>query len=132
MNSPWLMQGDCLDRMKEIPDGSVDLVCCDLPYGTTDCKWDVIIPLETLWKHYDRLLKKNGIAVLTASQPFTSMLITSQPKWFKYCCYWKKEQGTGFARSKYQPLRIVEDIAIFCKSGSGTYNPKMVKRGRTV
>ena len=81
-NDLWLMQGDCLERMKEIPDGSVDMILCDLPYGTTSCAWDSVIPFEPLWEHYKRVAKKNAAIVLTASQPFTTQLIASQIKQF--------------------------------------------------
>ena len=81
-----LRQGDCLELMKDIPDGSVDMILADLSYGTTACKWDTIIPFEPLWEQYKRIIKPNGAIVLTASQPFTSVLVMSNPKMFKYCC----------------------------------------------
>src|SRR5574344_2141851 len=106
----WLMQGDCLERMKEIPDGSVDMVLCDLPYGTTRNKWDSVIPFESLWAHYWRVLKNNGAVVLTAAQPFTSALVMSQPKAFKYQWVWEKSKPTGHLNAKKQPMRKHEDV----------------------
>src|SRR5688500_14282189 len=97
-----LLLGDCLDRMAEIADGSVDLVCADLPYGTTACKWDVVIPFEPLWAHYRRVLKPRGAIVLTASQPFTSMLVTSNREWFKYCLVAERGQSSNFINSRFQ------------------------------
>jgi site-specific DNA-methyltransferase (adenine-specific) len=110
-----LFQGDCLDIMPLIPDKSVQLILADLPYGTTACKWDSIIDLDLLWKQYKRIIKDNGAIVLTASQPFTTKLIGSNYEMFKYCWYWKKEKGTGFATSGKRPLMIVEDICVFYK-----------------
>lgn len=123
MSAPVLMQGDCLDAMWLIPDGSVDMVLCDLPYGTTACKWDSVIPFGPLWSHYWRVLKPNGAVVLTAAQPFTTQLIASQIGNFKYCWYWMKPGVTGFANAKKQPLRNVEDVAVFYRS-LPTYNPQ--------
>ena len=108
-------QGDCLVEMDKIEDKSIDMILCDLPYGTTACHWDSIIPFELLWKQYNRVIKQNGAIVLNSSQPFTSSLIMSNPKDFKYCWYWKKEKGTGFATSGKRPLMIVEDICVFYK-----------------
>ena len=117
---------DCLIGMKKIDDKSVDMILTDLPYGSTKCKWDIIIPFEPLWKEYKRIIKNNGAIVLNASQPFTSLLIISNLKWFKYCWYWKKEKGTGFATSGKRPLNIIEDIAVFAKSAT-IYNPQRKK-----
>jgi site-specific DNA-methyltransferase (adenine-specific) len=108
-----LMLGDCLERMKEIESGSVDMILADVPYGTTACKWDSIIPLEPMWEQLKRIIKPNGAIVMTASQPFTTTLIASNMKMFKYCWVWEKERGTGFARAKKQPLRKHEDILVF-------------------
>jgi len=119
-----LYQGDCLEIMKGIPDKSVDMILCDLPYGTTACKWDTIIPFEPLWKQYKRIIKDNGAIVLTASQPFTSALVMSNPKMFKYCWVWDKVQANGRFLARFQPLRIHEDIVVFCK-GKTKYNPQM-------
>lgn len=110
-----VLEGDCLDLMWDLPDHSVDMILCDLPYGTTACKWDVIIPFPELWMHYKRIIKDNGAIVLTASQPFTSALVMSNPDMFKYSWVWVKEKGTGFAFSKKQPMRRTEDIAVFYK-----------------
>src|ERR1035441_310449 len=110
-----VIQGDCLEVMKDIPDKSIDMILCDLPYGTTACKWDTIIPFEPLWEQYKRIIKDNGAIVLTASQPFTSALVMSNVKMFKYEWIWVKEKGTGFARSKKQPMRKTENILVFYK-----------------
>jgi site-specific DNA-methyltransferase (adenine-specific) len=109
----WL--GDCLELMKNIPDGSVDMVLCDLPYGTTACKWDVVIPFNMLWEQYKRIIKDNGAIVLFASQPFTSALIMSNVNMFRYRWIWEKEQGGNFQLAKLQPLNTVEDICVFSK-----------------
>lgn len=119
-----LMQGDCLERMKEIPSGSVDMILADPPYGTTACKWDSIIPLEPMWEQLKRIIKPNGAIVMTASQPFTSALVMSNLEWFKYSWVWNKNQGTGFLNAKRQPLRSCEDICVFYQR-QATYNPQM-------
>ena len=127
-----LRQGDCLEIMKDIPDGSVDMILADLPYGTTACKWDSIIPFEPLWEQYERVIKDNGAIVLTASQPFTSALVMSNPKMFRYQWYWNKNRPTGFANAKKQPLRNVEDVVVFYKK-IPTYNPQgLIEINRTV
>lgn len=126
-----LMLGDCLERMKEIPDGIVDMVLTDPPYGTTACKWDSIIPLEPMWERLKRVIKPNGAIVMTASQPFTTDLIQSNRKWFKYSLVWSKSQVTGFLNAKKQPLRSHEDILVFYQK-QPTYNPKMVKGKRVL
>lgn len=115
--------------MKEIPDGSIDMILCDLPYGTTKCKWDNVIPFEPLWEHYERIIKDNGAIVLTASQPFTSSLIMSNPKIFKYTWAWDKVKATGHLNAKRQPLRRFEDVCVFYKRQS-IYNPQMVERDK--
>ena len=122
--SVWLMKGDCLERMKEIPSGSVDMVLADPPYGTTACKWDSIIPLEPMWEQLKRIIKPNGAIVMTASQPFTSVLVCSNLKWFKYDWTWRKPKGTGHLNAKKQPMRDKEDVVVFC-SGQSAYNPQM-------
>lgn len=122
-----LHQGDCLELMRSIPDASVDLILCDLPYGTTACKWDSVIPFADLWCQYRRVIKKNGAIVLTASQPFTSTLISSNIREFKYAWTWIKSNCSGFANAKKQPLRTIEDVAVFYRS-QPTYNPQGVKR----
>ena len=118
-----LLNGDCLKLMKDIPDGSVDLILCDLPYGTTDCSWDTILPFESLWAEYNRVLKPDGAAVLFAAQPFTTQLISSNRKAFRYCWYWLKNQATGFTFAKHQPMRRVEEICVFYRK-KPTYNPQ--------
>jgi DNA modification methylase len=121
-----LRKGDCLELMKDIPDKSIDAIIADLPYGTTKCKWDTIIPFEPLWAQYKRIIKDNGAIVLTASQPFTSALVMSNLKMFKYEWIWEKSHPTGFASSKYNPLKYHESVLIFCK-GKTVYNPQMTK-----
>ena len=122
-----IIQGDCLDVMKDIDDKSIDMILCDLPYGTTACKWDTIIPFEPLWEQYKRVIKDRGAIVLTASQPFTSVLVMSNPKWFKYCWVWNKRKAGNIFNAKYQPMKIHEDVVIF-SGASHNYNPQMVKR----
>jgi len=121
-----LFNADCMDIMPLIPDNSIDMILADLPYGTTACKWDTIIPFEPLWKQYKRIIKDNGAIVLTASQPFTSALVMSNPDWFKYEWIWEKSHPTGFASSKYNPLKYHESVLIFCE-GKTVYNPQMTK-----
>ena len=116
--------GDCLEIMKDIPTGSVDMILCDLPYGTTACKWDTIIPLELLWEQYERVIKDNGAIVLTASQPFTSALVSSNYKKFRYEWIWEKNQGVNFLLAKKQPLKVHENILVFYKK-LPNYNPQM-------
>ena len=119
-----IIQGDCLEEMKNIPDGSIDMILADLPYGTTRNKWDSIIDLDLLWKQYERVIKDNGAIVLTAQQPFTSILVVSNTKMFKYGWVWVKEAGTGFLNAKKYPLKNNEDILVFCKK-LHKYNPQM-------
>lgn len=108
-----VLQGDCLEVMQAIPAGSVDMILCDLPYGTTRNKWDILIPFPALWAAYNRIIKPNGAIVLTASQPFTSLLISSNINSFKYCFYWIKNRATGVLNAKRQPLRNVEEVCVF-------------------
>lgn len=122
-----IYNGDCLEIMKSIEDKSIDMILCDLPYGTTACKWDVIIPFELLWEQYKRVIKDNGAIVLTASQPFTSALVMSNPKMFKYEWIWNKVHAVGFQIAKYRPMQQHENILVFCKN-STQYNPQMVER----
>jgi len=117
-----LLHGDCLKLMFDIPDNSVDMVCCDMPYGTTACKWDTILPLDMLWFHYNRIMKDDGVVILFASQPFTFTLATSNLKLFKYCWIWEKNFSTNFLHAKRQPLRRHEDILCFYKK-PGRYYP---------
>ena len=125
-----LRLGDCLEIMKDIPDKSIDMILADLPYGTTACKWDTIIPFEPLWEQYERVIKDNGAIVLFGSQPFTSALVMSNPKMFKYCWYWDKVRGVGHLNAKKQPLKNVEDICIFYKKQT-VYNPQMRERAKS-
>ena len=118
-----IIEGDCLEVMKEIPDNSIDMILCDLPYGTTACKWDEIIPFEPLWEQYKRVIKDNGAIVLTASQPFTSALVMSNPKMFKVAIVWNKKKAGNFVQGNIQPLKIHEDVLIFY-SKQPTYNPQ--------
>jgi len=118
--------GDCLELMPLIPDESIDMILCDLPYGTTACKWDSILPLDKLWHEYNRIIKPDGVILLTASQPFTTTLISSNLKGFKYCWYWDKLNAGSFATAKYKPLSVFEDVCIFSKNGCKTkYFPIM-------
>ena len=111
-----LIQGDCLEKMKDIPDGIFDMILCDLPYGSSGCKWDVVIPFTVLWERYLKVIKDNGAIVLTASQPFTSLLVMSNIYMFRYRWIWEKEQGGNFQLAKLQPLNTVEDICVFSKA----------------
>ena len=119
-----LWQGDCLELMKNIPDGSIDMILCDLPYGTTACKWDTVIPFEPLWKQYERVIKDNGAIVLTASQPFTAKLINSNIGKFKYTLVWDKVGISNPMLAKKQFLRTHEDVCVFY-SKQPVYNPQM-------
>ena len=120
------MQGDCLELMKGLPDASVDMILCDLPYGTTACKWDSVIPFEPLWEQYRRIAKPNAAIVLTASQPFTSALGASNLAWLKYQWYWRKSRATGHLNAKKMPMKDIEDILVFCER-QPTYNPQGLK-----
>ena len=129
----WLMQGDCLERMKEIPDGSVDAVICDPPYGTTACKWDSVIPLEQMWEQLKRVVKPNGAIVLFGGEPFTSLLITSNLKGFKYRLDWNKKIPSGMSYARYRPMQQTEDICVFTKAGEkSNYYPQMIKREKPI
>ena len=118
-----LWQGDCLELMKDIPDKSVDCIITDLPYGTTQCKWDTIIPFEPLWRQYNRIIKDNGAIVLFGTEPFSSHLRLSNLKNYKYDWIWDKVKGTGFLNAKRQPMRNHELISVFYKKQC-TYNPQ--------
>jgi len=115
--------GDCLVLMQDIPDKSVDMILCDLPYGTTKCKWDVVIPFEPLWKQYNRIIKDNGIILLFGSEPFASTLRLSNLKMYKYDYYWNKKRGANFLFANKQPFKIIETISVFYKK-QPTYNPQ--------
>lgn len=123
-----ILLGDCLELMKDIPNGSIDMILCDLPYGTTACKWDTIIPFDKLWEQYERIIKSNGAIVLTASQPFTSALVMSNPKMFKYEWVWDKVSHTNPFIAKYRCLSVHENILVFAK-GKTTYNPQKYFNG---
>jgi DNA modification methylase len=118
-----LLKGDCLERLKELPDGRIDCVIADPPYGTTACKWDSIIPLDAMWAELLRVCKPNAAICLFASQPFTSALVMSQPKLFRYTWVWEKSVGTGHLDAKKKPLKCHEDIAVFYRA-QATYNPQ--------
>lgn len=118
-----LLHGDCLELMKDIPDGSVDLILCDLPYGTTACKWDVVIPFERFWAHYTRIIKKNGAIVIFGSEPFSTELRHSNLKMFRYDWVWKKSRFANQMLAKKQPLKITENISVFGKQ-SPMYFPQ--------
>ena len=128
-----LMQGDCLELMRELPGASVDLILCDLPYGTTACKWDSLIPFEMLWEQYRRVAKPNAAIVLTAAQPFTTALIASNMREFAYTWVWDKKFAANFVQAKRMPLRVHEDVVVFCKSGkTPAYYPQMTKRDKPI
>lgn len=114
---------DCIAGMSRYPDHSIDMILCDLPYGMTGCRWDSILPFDLLWQQYLRIIKLNGAIALTGCQPFTTRLISSNPKHFKYCWYWYKNMVTGFANAKKQPLRCIEEVCIFYQK-QPTYNPQ--------
>jgi site-specific DNA-methyltransferase (adenine-specific) len=122
-----LLKGDCLEWMAKFPDKSVDMILADLPYGTTQCKWDTIIPFDKLWLQYERIIKKNGAIILTASQPFTSTLIVSNLKMFKYCLVWEKTKAGNFIQARNMPLKLHEDICVF-SDGVVIHKGQSVKR----
>jgi site-specific DNA-methyltransferase (adenine-specific) len=125
-----VLNGDCLELMKDIPNESIDMILCDLPYGTTACKWDTIIPFDKLWEQYERIIKINGAIVLTASQPFTSALVMSNPKLFRYEWIWIKNRGSNFALANKIPIKEHESVLIFYKKLS-IYNPIKQKRAES-
>jgi len=120
-------QGDCLEVMKGIEDKSIDMILADLPYGTTPASWDSIIPMYKLWNEYERIIKDDGAIILTSQQPFTSLLISSNIKLYKYNWIWEKDNGTNFLNSKFQPLKITEDICVFGRAATS-----FVKNGITM
>ena len=130
-NNVWLMKGDCLARMKEIPDGSVDAIIADIPYGTTSCKWDSIIPLEAMWEQLERIIKPNGAIVLFGSEPFSSALRVSNLGKYKYDIVWKKEKPTNFFQLKRRIGKVTENVMLFYE-GQCAYNPQMVKAKKLV
>jgi site-specific DNA-methyltransferase (adenine-specific) len=117
----YLVNGDCLDVMLNIESGSIDLILCDLPYGITKNKWDIVIPFDKLWEQYNRIIKKNGAIILFGSQPFTTMLISSNIKYFRYSLVWEKNKFSDFLNAKRKPMKTNEDICIFYKK-QPTYN----------
>ena len=119
-----LRQGDCLELMKDIPDKSIDMILCDLPYGTTACKWDIVIPFDKLWEQYNRIIKENGAIVLFGSQPFTSQLILSNIKMFREELIWLKNKSGSGLQAKQKHIKIHENILVFSKNGKYTYNPQ--------
>lgn len=121
-----ILEGDCIELMKDIPDNSIDMLLVDLPYGTTQNKWDIVIPFEDLWEEYNRIVKEDGAMVFTSSGIFTAKLILSNPKYYKYKMVWVKSKATNFLNAKRQPLRKHEDIIVFYRK-QPTYNPQMGK-----
>ena len=126
-----LRQGDCLKLMKDIPDESIDMILCDLPYGTTACKWDSIIPFDKLWEQYNRIIKPTRVIALFGSEPFSSNLRMSNIKIYKYDWIWDKKIPSGMSYARYQPMRQTENISIFCK-GKTIYNPQKIKREKPI
>jgi len=122
-----LINGDCLEEMKKIPDGSINMVLTDPPYGTTACKWDTVIPLEPMWEQLKRVIKPNGAIVMTASQPFSSVLTCSNLAMFKHEWIWLKNRGSNFANTVREPMKEHE-IVLFFSKGKWTYNKQMQKR----
>jgi site-specific DNA-methyltransferase (adenine-specific) len=118
-----LMQGDCLDRLREVPDNSIDMALTDPPYGTTACKWDSVIPLDLMWEQLKRVIKPKGAIVMTASQPFTTTLIASNLKEFKYCWVWHKRVSANVGAARFQPMKTHEDVVVF----NGKYSPIMTE-----
>lgn len=126
MSAVQLYKGNCLDIMKDIPNQSIDLICCDLPYGTTACAWDIIIPFDLLWEQYKRIIKSNGAIVLFGQEPFSSLLRMSNLDWYRYDIYWEKERLTNITQVKNRVGKTVETISIFYNK-QPTYNPQMLK-----
>ena len=126
MNNVILWNGDCLELMKNISDKSIDCIICDLPYGTTSCSWDIIIPLDKLWEQYNRIIKDNGVIILFGQEPFSSLVRLSNLKDYKYDIYWEKERLTNINQVKKRVGKTIETISIFYKKQC-TYNPQMIK-----
>ena len=129
-----LIHGDCMDYMRSLPDNAFELAIVDPPYGTTACKWDTVIDLPQMWEQLKRITKPNGAIVMTASQPFTSALVMSNPKMFKYCWVWDKKKGGNIMSLKWQPYKTHEDIVIFCKSAVNYHpikTPQKLRTGKT-
>ena len=133
MNNIELWQGDCLELMKNIEENSVDMILTDPPYGTTACKWDSVIPFEPMWEQLNRIIKPNGAICLFGNEPFTSCLICSNIKGFKYRWDWNKKIPSGMGYAKYRPMQQTEDVCVFSKSGEKTkYNPQFIKRDKPI
>jgi hypothetical protein len=126
MSTIKLIEGDCLEKLYDIPDNSIDMVLCDLPYGTTACSWDIIIPFEKLWEHYNRVCKQNAAIVLFGQEPFSSFLRISNIKLWRYDWYWEKERLTNIAQVKRRAGKTIETISVFYKDQC-CYNPQMTK-----
>jgi site-specific DNA-methyltransferase (adenine-specific) len=122
MNYDYIKQGDCLELMKQIPDGSIDLILCDLPYGTTACKWDTVIPFEPLWEQYERIIKDNGAICLFGSEPFSTLLRYSNLKMYKYDWVWVKNNAVGFVNAKLKPMNKHEIISTFSRGKTSNGN----------
>jgi site-specific DNA-methyltransferase (adenine-specific) len=131
INKIFLETPGQFEYVKEIPDKSIDMILCDLPYGTTACKWDTVIPFDLLWSQYNRIIKDNGAIVLTAAQPFTSALVMSNIKMFKYCWVWDKHIPRGFQTAKYRPMNRHEDVVVF-GIGKLNYYPIKTKRDKPI
>lgn len=127
METNIIYNEDCLEGMDRLPDKSIDMILCDLPYGTTAARWDTVLPFDKLWAQYLRVIKDQGAIVLFGAEPFSTMLRMSNLKHYKYDWYWQKNTATGFAFAKYQPMRSVETISVFCK-GTTIYNPQGLKK----
>lgn len=119
MENYTLYEGDCLEKMNHISDNYIDAIIVDLPYGTTACEWDSVIPFKPMWKQVKRVIKSNGAIIITASQPFTTMLIVSNIKMFKYCWYWKKSKPNGWQQAKNKPMTSIEECCVFSKASMG-------------
>ena len=126
-----LYKGDCIEVMKLIPDGSIDAIITDPPYGTTACKWDSVIDFELMWEQLNRIIKHNGAIVLFGSQPFTSALIMSNAKHFKYEWIWEKSMPSGIATSSFMPMKYHEIISVFVNKGKPTFNKQLAKRNES-
>lgn len=126
INQMKLMNDNCIEAMKTIKAQSVDMILCDLPYGTTDCKWDIVIDFDLLWEQYKRIIKPHGAIVLFGTEPFSSRLRLSNLKWYRYDWYWEKDRGVNFLFSNKQPLKVTETISVFYKH-QPTYNPQKTK-----
>ena len=122
-----LLKGDCLELMKDLPDNSIDMVCCDPPYATTSIEWDKLLNFDAMWEQYGRIVKPKGVIVLFGSQPFSAQLICSKLKWFRYELVWNKNKCGSPGLAKHRPMKTHENVLIFYKDSGGTYNPQMEK-----